>query len=157
MALIFLVKILLLICNDTCTLIWSIFVNTNFWICLLSLSTKWNAHKNEISINIWYWLDHWPQIYIFLKLWFSVKPQKLMPTNINETTVHDISFEAVRHSLCFSWFSVMWVFVEINYRLSTQHHSKTWSSHSESQSLESWQSASVTDIVYTLTTEGHSL
>lgn len=133
-----------------------LFNNFSWFRCLVD-PWKFNVQRSPISYNIMNWLFHWAWIYVLLKFWLSQNPQKLMPTNINETTVHDISFEAVRHSLCFSWFSIMWVFVEINYRLSTQHHSKTWSSHPESQSLESWQSASVTDIVYTLTTEGHSL
>lgn len=48
-----------------------------------------NVHYNAISTNILHsiWLDHWPLIHLTSKLGFSLKQWKLIPFNIDETTV----------------------------------------------------------------------
>lgn len=39
-------------------------------------------------VFILYWQDHWPQINVTLKLWLLLYQWRLIPININETTVY---------------------------------------------------------------------
>lgn len=52
--------------------------NSNPWNMALIL--KCNIKQNSVLIIHVY---HWTQIYIFFKMWFSLNPQKLVPTNLN--------------------------------------------------------------------------
>lgn len=76
-------------------------------ISLLSRSMKKNVYWSATSTNILHWEDHWPRINVYLKLWFSWNPRKLIATNINKTTV-PCSVESSKFML--AYFRGLWCF-----------------------------------------------
>lgn len=69
-------------------------VHNLFWISIFvdflgrlytKLKIQWSRISNTCIKK--YWMEHWPWIYVLLKLWCSQNPQKLIPSNINDTTI----------------------------------------------------------------------
>lgn len=98
------------------TVVSSIFVEHQFlWISLFSRSMKLHVHWSTNSDDISYWQDRCPWIYVSLKWnWNFLNPRKLVPANIDETTMSD-------------------------YYLTLSHFLKTSSWNSKNLSLIGWE------------------